>query len=126
MRVLSIVETAYRATIEEQDDTIIWISHAMKGAGADIDVLLQGNAVNYGILEQDAGGLAIGNTPQTQPPDIIGDIESLLDKGCKIYVVKEDLVARGIKDSELLDKLDHIAFADVAACMNEYDQVWHW
>lgn len=98
----------------------------MKGAGADIDVLLQGNAVNYGILEQDAGGLAIGNSPQTQPPDILGDIGSLLDNGCNVYVVKEDLAARGIKDSELLDGLDHIAFADIAACMNSYDQVWLW
>ena len=112
--------------MRSRDDTIIWISHAMKDAGADIDVLLQGNSVNYGILEQDAGGLAIGNNHQTRPPDILGDIESLLDKGCKIYVVKEDIVALGIKDSELLNGLEPIAFADVAACMNEYDQVWHW
>ncbi|MET4696521.1 DsrE family protein [Endozoicomonas lisbonensis] len=126
MKVLSIVETAYRATIEEQDDTIIWLSHAIKGAGADMDVLLQGNAVNYGVLEQDAGGLAIGKEPQTQPPDIVGDIEALIEKGCKVFVVREDLDARGIKESELLEGLNKVARSNLADCLNGYDQVWHW
>ena len=77
MKVLNIVEAAYRGTLEEQDDPIIWICSAMKGANADIDVLLRGNAVNYAIKAQNAGGLSIGGQEQTQPPKIADDLVRL-------------------------------------------------
>ena len=126
MKALNIIETAYRATLEEQDDTIVWITHAMKGAGANVDVLLRGNAVNYGVRGQDASGLSFGDRSQSQPPNLDGDISKLLAKGVKVHVVDEDVEQRGIGRAELVDGLQRIPRAELAALLADYDQIWHW
>src|SRR5262249_60939189 len=59
-KTLQIVTSAYRCNSEEQDDPVVWICQAMKGAGADLDMLLEGTAVNYAVKGQDASGLSFG------------------------------------------------------------------
>ena len=126
MKALNIVETAYRATIEEQDDTIVWLTHAMKGAGADLAVLLRGNAVNYAVKGQDASGLVFGSEKQTQPPELVEDLAKLLPKGVEVFIVDEDLAERGIEPSETIDGLTHVGRGDLPGLFDRFDQVWHW
>ena len=126
MKVLNIVKAAYRGTLEEQDDTIVWFCHAMKGANADIDVLLRGNAVNYAVKAQDASGLSFGGARQTQPPQLANDLVKLNGKGVKIFVVEDALRERGIESSELIDGLAFVPRAKLAKLFGDYDQVWQW
>jgi intracellular sulfur oxidation DsrE/DsrF family protein len=126
MKVLNIVEAAYRATLEEQDDTIIWLTHALKGANATVDVLLRGNAVYYAVTAQDASGLKFGDQAQTQPPQIASDIAKLKTKGAKIFVVEDALRERGIDKAELIEGLDFVPRQQVAKLYGDYDQVWQW
>ena len=126
MKVLQVIDNAYRCTIEEQDDPAIWISHAMKGAGADLDVLLSGNAVNYAISGQDASGLRFGEVVQTNPPQLDRDIAKLIDKSVNVFVYKEDAIDRGIKSANLLPGIQQVSRHDAPAIFTKYDQVWHW
>jgi|SRR5512144_2808438 hypothetical protein len=126
MKVLQVIETAYRATIEEQDDPIIWITHAMKGAGGDFAVLLRGNAVNYATEGQDASGLAFGDWRQTSPPRIGDDIAGLVKKGVDVYVVAEDAIDRGLGNVATVAGVQRVSRAALAAFVDRYDQVWHW
>ncbi len=126
MKVLNIVETAYRATLEEQDDTIVWLSHAMLGAGAELGVLLRSNAVNYAVGAQDASGLAFGELRQTRPPELAEDVAKLIAKQTPVYVVEEDLAERGIAKGDLIAGLTPIPRSGLAALLDDFDQVWHW
>jgi hypothetical protein len=126
MKTLSIVEGAYRATIEEQDDTIVWLHGAMKGAGADLALLLRGNAVNYLVSSQDAAGLAFGDWKQTQPPRVAQDLAGLASKGVEILYVAEDLAERGIARNELINDARPIARADIAGLIGRHGRVWYW
>jgi sulfur relay (sulfurtransferase) DsrF/TusC family protein len=126
MKVLQIVSQAYRATIEEQDDTILWLTQAMKNAGGELDVLLTGDSVNYAIAGQDASGLSFGDWKQTQPPRIENDLLRMTGKGVKIFAVADDLVERGLGDNGLVEGVRRLQRGDIPQLMNGYDQVWRW
>jgi sulfur transfer complex TusBCD TusB component (DsrH family) len=126
MKVLQIIETAYRATTEEQDDTVVWITHAMRGAGAELAVLLCGNAVNYVVTEQDSSGLRIGAWSQAQPPRIAQDVAGLLAKAVAVYCVKDDLADRGLLDSPIVEGVALVPRSEIAALFERFDQVWRW
>jgi sulfur transfer complex TusBCD TusB component (DsrH family) len=126
LKVLNIVETAYRATLEEQDDTTLWVTQAMKGAGANLTVLLRGNAVNYAVKGQDASGLTFGERKQTHPPQIAEDVAKLIEKQVDVYVVEDDVSERGIERSDLIAGLKTVARSGLPKLVAGYDQVWHW
>ena len=126
MKTLNIIESAYRATIEEQDDTVVWLMHAMKGAGATLDVVLRGDAVNCAVRGQDAGGLAFGDWRQTEPPRVEQQLAGLAAKGVTVYALADDLAARGIAAGDLLPGVELLKLSALAALLPRYDRVWHW
>ena len=125
-KILNIVETAYRATIEEQDDTVLWLTHMLKNAGADISVLLRANAVNYAVRGQDASGLAFGQAKMTHPPEIDKDLEKMIEKGVPVYLVEQDVNERGLSDADFVSGIKKVKREALPELIDQHDQVWHW
>ena len=126
MKILSVVDTAYRATLEEQDDTSIWFNHACKNNGAPIDILLTGNAVNYGIKDQDPKPLLFGGAGVHYPNKFHEDLENFAATGARVFYIGEDADQRGIDGDNLTGCLEKISRSDLADLVDTYDQIWHW
>lgn len=125
-KILSVVERAYRATVEEQDDTVLWFTWTVKKAGAPVDVLLRGNAVNYAVQGQDASGLTFGGVPFGGPVVIEHDLETMMKDGVRVFAVKEDIESRGIDSSRLLKGIQPVSSQEIASLFDQFDHIWHW
>ncbi len=126
-KTLNIVESAYRAVMEEQDDTILWVLASMQGAGAEHTVVLRGNAVNYAVAGQGAPGLTVGEWKQTQAPKVDRDVVDLMEKRkIPVYVVAEDVADRGINPAELVPGVQLLSRAALPGLFADYALVNHW
>jgi len=126
MRILNVVETAYRGTLEEQDDTVLWLTEALRGQGADVAVLLRGNAVNYLVKGQDSSGLVIGPLTLGRPPRLDEDVRALTEKGVVVYAVREDARDRGLDPGRIVSGIEFVSRADVPDLIERFDQIWQW
>jgi hypothetical protein len=125
-KALNIVES-YRAVMEEQDDTILWLLAAMQGAGGAHTVVLRGNAVNYAIAGQGAPGLTVGEWKQTQAPRMDRDVVDLIEnRKIPVYVVEEDLAERGIGSHELVSGVKRVSRRALPRLFAEHEIVSHW
>jgi len=126
-KTLNIVESAYRAVMEEQDDTILWLLAAMAGAGADHTVVLRGNAVNYAVAGQGGPGLTVGEWKQTQAPKMDRDVLDLIEKRkIPVYVIAEDLADRGIEQDELVPGVEMLSRTALTGLFADYALVNNW
>ena len=126
-KVLSVIDTAYRAAQEEQDDAGLWMTAAAKNAGvADVTILLTGNAVNYAVKDSKSGPLSVGGGSVPHPFDAPGDIQRMADKGVGFYLIKEDAEERGIEAETMISCVETISRSKLASFVDQYDSIWHW
>ena len=126
MKLMNIVSSGYRATVEEQDDTVVWISHCLRNAGADVDLLLRGAAVNYPVTGQSVAPVKIGGRAQRHAPDVHAQVRDFVGNGSKVYAVREDVEERAIDPLAMLQQVELVCRSELPALLSRYERVWHW
>jgi sulfur relay (sulfurtransferase) DsrF/TusC family protein len=125
-RILNIVTTAYRATLEEQDDTILWLARAVKNAGAETALLLRGDAVSYLVKGHETGAISFGSKRLAHPPQLDRDIAAIVASGAPVFAVAEDLQVLGVRHEPHVEGVRVLPRADLPKLFEQYDQVWQW
>jgi DsrE/DsrF-like family len=127
MRILHIVECAYRATIEEQDDAAIWFAHMLsQKAGADCALLLRGNAVNYLNKRQRVDALRLGDATAGALPRLCDDVAAMIEHGIPTYYVDEDAGECGMDRADMIAGARPVARNALARLVAQYERVFHW
>jgi len=125
-KVLSVIDTAYRACQEEQDDAGLWFSSAVNNSGVDMAILLTGNAVNYAVKGHTTTPLSVGGGTVPHPFDPGQDIERLAEKGINFFLIREDAEERGIESEQMTGAVEAIPRSNLAKLVDSYDAIWHW
>jgi sulfur relay (sulfurtransferase) DsrF/TusC family protein len=117
MRILNIVETAYRGTLEEKDDTVLAVTGALRDQGGEVSMLLRGNAVNYLVKGQESPG---------RVRRLDEDVRRLTEKGVVVYAIREDARDRGLDPGRIIAGVEFVSRSDVADLLERFDQIWSW
>jgi len=125
-KILNIIDTAYRATLEEQDDTSLWFIEACTKAGATMNILLTGNAVNYAVKDQNTKSLHFGSGAIPHPSKFQDDISRFCKSGAHVFLLKDDAEERGIPQESIIPDVEYISRDQLARFIDKYDHVWHW
>ena len=126
MKILSIVDTAYRATLEEQDETILWLNHALRNNAAELSILLTGNAGNYAVQGQDAAGLAFGDKRLAHLPRLVQDLDWLMAAKVAVFAVEADIRERALPADRLVAGIEKLSRAAIPEAIERFDHVWRW
>lgn len=124
--VLNILSTSYRATLEEQDDTVLWLSQTLRANGAEIDIFLRGSCVNYALKNASKPQLVIADWKQSHPADIGMALQHLYRLGAKLYYLEEDAQEMGVAHDEMLSFIEPVTARNMPSLFAHYRYIWQW
>ena len=125
--VLCICDQGYRASIEEQDDTVVWMAHMLQRADdTDAALVLRHSAVNYAHRGQQPAGVSFGDWTQAHPADFPRDLAKFLADGGVVYALTEDVEQHGLTQADLIDGIKPLQREGLAGLVAEYEFVSFW
>jgi len=98
----------------------------LRQSGADITLLLTGNAVNYAVRGQQPPPLSFGTAAIPFPPRLDQDLRKAIQAGVKLVLLRDAADMRGIPASALMPEAEQISREQLADFLQGFDLVWHW
>lgn len=123
---LSIVERAYRGSLEEQYGHIVWLTQIMKAMGAPTSIVLKGDTVLYATRDQPRNGLTLGDIRIDALSHYESGIQSLLDLQVPVYAWSSDLERLDLSADELIPGVQALGHAGLIELIRRLDCVWYW
>lgn len=124
--ILSVIQSGYRCLHEEQDDTVLWLSQSLRTQGGDLSILFRGESVNYLVRSQEAGALSFGSWKQSNPPRIQREVQKLLDSGCHVMYVEDDLQKLGLSRDQIFANTKSVSWNSLPSIFSRYEIIMHW
>ncbi len=123
--VLTILSTGHRATVEEQDDTAVWFA-AMCAGDLEIDLLLTGSAVLYGVGSDAPPRLELAGRPAACPPHMSAEVARLIARGVDVAYVEEDASEYGLDSASFGAGLEPVPRREIAVLVDAHDLTWRF
>ncbi len=123
---LSIVERAYRGSLEEQYGHIVWLTQIMKAMGAPTSILLKGDTVMYATMGQPRQGLSLGDIHISALSHYESSIQTLLDLQVPVHVWGRDLDRLGLTLEDMVPGVQSLDNAGLIDLIRRLDCVWYW
>ncbi|MBI4319484.1 MAG: DsrE family protein [Chloroflexi bacterium] len=126
-KVLVILEKPIYLSFEPVDPHLFATAFGVADTPVEIGVLLRDSAVNYAVKDQDTRNVRIAGLDVLEvdvtPAKMI---EFILRHGASVAASGDDLAARGIDPSDLVDGVKVIGREDLASLVEENDAVVVW
>ncbi len=110
----------------EDSDIGLFASAFAPVASQNLTLLLREDAVNYAVRGQDGSGIRIAGGV-VQPGFMIEtDLQALQQTKIPVYVIREDLEERGIKQEDLIPGVRLLGKSELGKLVDRFDTVWNW
>lgn len=123
---LSIVERAYRGSLEEQYGHIVWLTRIMKGMGAPTALMLKGDAVMFAKHTQPRVDVKIGDLELCSLSHYESGIRDLQSSDVPVFVWRKDVERLQLNEASLVPHVQIIGDTEFLSLAARYDCIWYW
>jgi hypothetical protein len=124
VQTLTIVERAFRGTVEQQYAHVLWLVHGLHRLSPMV-VVMRGTAAVYALAGRSVSPLEVGGTAWGRLPDYQAAVDRLIVDGAAVMVARSSLQELRVDDRRLLAGVQKVDDEEIAVLVERCDRVWY-